>query len=505
MDAARAALSPHSRVRAAVRILPIGLATVLLSGHVGTNDVTFAGEAGPYRVRVSVRLPGVIPGLADINIRVADDDVQQVLVTALRRINNVGEAPPPDVASPVRGAAGLHAAQLWLMTRGPHRVIVTVEGARGSGTIDIPITATATRRLAMTGRLQMGLAAGGLFLIAGLLTIVGAAVRESVLEPGASPGTRERARARLAIGATIVLLGVFLFGGWTWIRAEAALFSRRIDRPWSAVASLTRAGGTARLDVAITDSLWIMRDDPAWLGRNNRSRRADLIADHGKLMHMFMVREPDLDAFAHVHPETRDGNTFSVALPPLPHGRYRVYADVAHEDGSARTLVTRVEVPATLESLRRSDDSPPPADRDDAWWDTAADENGDGFTMRWINREEALVAGTDVELAFEVRAPEGGPATLEPYMGMGGHLMLNRDDGEVFIHAHPAGMITMPAPSVSAADGADANAMDGMVHAVPSGVIQFPIVAPRAGRYRIWVQVRVGGRVLTRAFDAEIR
>ena len=32
--------------------------------HVGSPDTFFTGKAGPYPVRVTVRLPGVIPGLA---------------------------------------------------------------------------------------------------------------------------------------------------------------------------------------------------------------------------------------------------------------------------------------------------------------------------------------------------------------------------------------------------------------------------------------------------------
>ena len=39
--------------------------------HVGSPDTFFTGKAGPYDVRVSVRLPGVIPGRAQVAVRVA--------------------------------------------------------------------------------------------------------------------------------------------------------------------------------------------------------------------------------------------------------------------------------------------------------------------------------------------------------------------------------------------------------------------------------------------------
>ncbi len=482
--------------RGFLRFAGPGLALLLLSAHVGTNDVTMVGDAGPYRVRVSIRLPGVIPGLADINVRVEEDDVR-VLVTALRTIGGVGSAPPPDLATRVPGSPGLHTAQLWFMTRGPHDVIVTVEGGKGSGRLEIPVTATATQRLAMSRGLQLGLAAGGIFLILGLLTIVRVAARESVLEPGQSPGPRETRRSRVAMGVTAVVLAALLFGGWAWIRAEADLFNRRMDRPWAAAATVAPVADGLALELAITDSIWLMRDDPGWLARNNRARRADLIADHGKLMHMFVVGEPTPDAFGHVHPETRDGNTFTVMLPALDPGRYRIYADLSHEDGSARTLIASFEAPVAAPAAPAPDMTRSARDPDDAWW-RATDEDDAGIRIRWLNRDEPLVAGTDVELAFEVAGPNAEPVALQPYMGMAGHLMLQREDGEVFIHAHPAGMIPMPGR------GTMAPAMATMDHGPVSNTVRFPIVAPRAGRYRIWVQVRVGDRVTTRAFDTDI-
>ena len=47
----------------------VALALVSMA-HVGSPDTFFTGTAGPYPVRVTVRLPGVIPGLAQIAVRV---------------------------------------------------------------------------------------------------------------------------------------------------------------------------------------------------------------------------------------------------------------------------------------------------------------------------------------------------------------------------------------------------------------------------------------------------
>ena len=41
--------------------------------HIGSNDVFFEGTAGKYPVRVNVKMPGVIPGRAEISVRVTDD------------------------------------------------------------------------------------------------------------------------------------------------------------------------------------------------------------------------------------------------------------------------------------------------------------------------------------------------------------------------------------------------------------------------------------------------
>src|SRR5438477_1463500 len=184
----------------------VGIALVA-SAHVGSPDTYFEGAAGAYPVRVIVRNPGVVPGLAQITVRLlAPRAIQRVLVLPVYWDPRTAAPPPPDVAAPVPGDSTLYSAALWLMSAGSYSVRVTVEGDAGTGTALVPVMAVATRRLALAQPFGIALLGLGALLFAGAVTIIGAAVRESGLEPGAEPDRRRTRRARVAMaGATLVL------------------------------------------------------------------------------------------------------------------------------------------------------------------------------------------------------------------------------------------------------------------------------------------------------------
>src|SRR5690348_8943648 len=125
-----------------------GLASLaaVCTAHVGSPDVWFEGNAGPYHIVVYVRLPGVIPGIADVNVQVPDDRPEQV--TALVNLYDAtGGLPPPDVARPVAGSDGWYGTRLWIMAPGSNSVTVSVKGAKGTGTALVPVAAVPNRRL----------------------------------------------------------------------------------------------------------------------------------------------------------------------------------------------------------------------------------------------------------------------------------------------------------------------------------------------------------------------
>jgi len=450
-----------------------------------------------------VRLPGVIPGLAQISVRipaVTAAHVTRVTAQAIQWNVGVDGAPPADVAVRVPGDAELFATDLWFMSPTSYRVHVVVEGRDGTGTAVVPVMAIATAQREMPRGLGVALAALGLFLAVGFLTIVGAAVRESVVPPGEAPDPERRRRAGIVMAGWAVMLALAVYGGRAWWNAEALAYGESVlFRPFDSRAAVDESGGRRTLTLTIDDRRWPPRG-------NAQTRYNALMPDHGKLMHMFLVREPGLNAFAHVHPVPRQGTTtFDLVLPPLPSGRYRVFGDIVHESGYTQTLVGSAQLP---------DPSGPTwigtPDPDDSWFaGDAVPESASatfrapgGTSITWERGPDRLVAGQERLLVFVARDSKGGPAALEPYMGMLGHVAVVRGEGDVFAHLHPSGSVSMAALQKFTALRDPHTAHQPALAATQIAV---PYAFPKAGRYRMWVQMKRAGQIVTGAFEIEVR
>ena len=112
------------------------LAIILLLGlawgaraHVGSPNVFFEGQAGPYPIRVILRPPAVLPGLAQVDVRVAG--AAKVFLQAALWEAGRDAAPAPVSAEAVAGESSLFHAALWLGQGGSYSVHVAVEGRAG--------------------------------------------------------------------------------------------------------------------------------------------------------------------------------------------------------------------------------------------------------------------------------------------------------------------------------------------------------------------------------------
>jgi len=465
--------------------------------------------AGPYPVRVIVRTPGVIPGLAQISVRITGESVPTLItVRPLHWEAGLEGAPPPDTARAVSGETGLYSAELWLMTTGSYSIHVSVAGDAGEGTVFVPLNAVAETRREMGRAMAIGLLGAALFLFVGAMTVFGTAVRESVLPPGEEPDRKQRLRGAVATAAGGAVLALIMWGAWSWWGAVDTAYRAGMYRPLATTSVLETGAAGPVLTLRI--------DDPTWMGRE----WTPLMPDHGKLMHMFLVGDEPLGAFAHLHPESADSTSFAVPFPPLPPGTYRIYADIVHESGFSQTLVDTVEVTATVSAeVETASLEAPGRDPDDSWaalppWGQASGERfalPSGRTLVWESgREPGLDA--EITLAFRVAEADGTPSALEPYMGMLSHAAVTRDDGSVFIHMHPAGSISLAAQERfrraegGAGSNAGSNTPAGGMPAMSDAtdVVSFPFVFPAPGAYRIFVQVKIDGVVETGVFDLEV-
>jgi hypothetical protein len=505
-------------VRRAALAASLATAALGLSGHVGTNDAFYDGPAGPYGVRVAVRMPGVIPGQAQITVRVTQGEARRVLVQVAQWSVGREGSPSPDAAQPVDGAPNVFAAPLWLMTGGAYTVNVTVEGAQGTGAVSVPVNAVATARLRLNAGLGWMLVVLGGALIAGLLSLVAAALRESVVPPDEVPDAKRTRTGRIGAAVAAGIVALALVGGNTWWNAVDGGYQRNLDHPLATRGELLapqtpNSSPSLRSGSGQAATLRIVLADSAFFG----GRTTPIMPDHGKLMHAFVVAEPSHDLLLHLHPTRVDSATFESTLPDLPPGRYTVFSDVVHESGFARTLITRLVVPARGQTLVVPAGGA--SDGDDAWFVGRADgpnaHLGDGYTLR-RDMDTVLTAGAEQTLRFTVLDSAGKVAELKPYMGMAAHAMVLRADDGVFVHLHPMGTISLAAQArmlrreagdTTLHGAAQPDSMSAMHDADVTfpGTLAFPFAFPKPGKYRVWVQAKPGKGVRTAVFDVNVK
>ncbi len=508
-----------------------------VSAHVGTSQVVFEGTAGGYPLRVMISPPGVVPAQVPIAVRVLRGTPTRVTVRAAQWNVGTKGAPPAEAAALVPGDPGVWSHDLWIMTASTYAVYVAVDGPAGNGSLVVPLQTSATRTLGMTSGMTYILMVLGTLLVAGLLTIVGAALREGTLPAGEQPSVRRRRTARLATAGTASALALALLGGSKWWAAEERDYKRRMLKPIGMSASVKAVDSHRVLTIALTDSAWL------------ENRMAPLMPDHGKLMHLFLIRADDESVLAHLHPLRVHADSFVVSLPPMRDGRYLLFGDLLFQNGAQRTLVDTIDVPvapvvAGEASVRLATGIAQP-DADDAWRAVTAVPlgtvaplaSGGSITLRTDDTASTLRAGRDLRLVVTVLDANGSTSVLEPYMGMSGHAMVLRRDAGVFMHLHPMGTASMTAQAqlmrrergdtamldsaaiAAAMQSAEAHAMPAMalgktdgsadhgamaMDNTTAGLLSFPFAFPTVGAYRVFVQVKRNGIVETTAFDVTV-
>jgi hypothetical protein len=196
--------------------------------------------------------------------------------------------------------------------------------------------------------------------------------------------------------------------------------------------------------------------DPA---TNLTVKRFEIV--HEKLMHLFLVSE-NLEFFAHQHPVLQDDGSFRLNVR-LPYGgMYRMLADF-YPSGAVPQLA--------IETLFVSGGPEPKSISPSISSSKAANLTA---SLR-MDPEESIV-GLETKLFYTLDPIEG----LEPYLGVWAHMLVASSDLIDLLHVHP-------------------------FLKDQSSTIQFNVIFPRSGIYRIWTQFQRKGIVDTTVFTVPVK
>ena len=495
------------RVLASLFFAALLLFAIPAHAHVGSPDVYAEGMAGPYKLSIVVRPPVVIPGVADIEVRAQTPGIERITVTPVPLTGEAAKHPPvPDEMNRPSHDGQFYTAHLWIMATDSWQIRFSLNGSQGSGVLSIPFPAAATTTRKMQFGLGALLAVLGVLLVLGMIGIVGAAAREAKLPPGEALTPQGRRRGYIAMSVTFVVLVAAVLLGNAWWKSEAAVYSGHVYKPLEMNAAV---GQGNVLDLKLRDPGWI-----------KQRKLDDFIPDHNHLMHLYMIRWPQMDVVFHLHPEQVATGEFQLPLPSVPAGNYRLYADVVHAVGFPETVVGDIALPQVSGRPLAGDDAEGQSTTVGGPLPDSPSSAGeqrfklaDGYTMVW-KKPASLAPKTPVDFQFELLDPQGrSPEDMALYMGMLGHAAFVKTDGTVFAHIHPSGTVAMAAfmmanpNAMHGAPSADMKEMPGMnmsQDALPN-TVSFPYGFPTPGRYRIFVQMKHGNTVETGVFDVDVK
>jgi len=203
--------------------------------------------------------------------------------------------------------------------------------------------------------------------------------------------------------------------------------------------------------------------DPGGHRDNSRAvRRFEIV--HEKLMHLFLVSE-NLEYFLHDHPVPRKDGGFQLKVK-LPYGgMYRLLADF-YPAGSVPQLAVGTLFVAGDSEPARSDWSSAPS---------LAPARSANLTAALRLEPEQPLAGLETKLFFILEPSDG----LEKYLGAWGHMLTASADLIDLLHSHP--------------------------FLITGSVIQFNVIFPREGLYRVWTQFQRRGVVNTVVFTIPVK
>lgn len=202
-------------------------------------------------------------------------------------------------------------------------------------------------------------------------------------------------------------------------------------------------------------------------------------------VHLIMVRK-DLAAIVHRHPPVKPSGRFTDTVVFPKGGPYRVVVDVYPQQTTPQPNFQ------LFDSLRVKG-----AYKPQALPPFAATQTVDGYTFK-LHGKPKLRAIQASFLDFTVTSPDGKPATFTPWYGALAHAIFFRQGSLDYFHTHVC------APGASGCTSILGGAKVTGSSSTP-GKLAVGVLVPVAGTWRLFLQTRVGGQIVTVPYTLQVR
>ncbi|MBM3762004.1 MAG: hypothetical protein FJW36_17370 [Acidobacteria bacterium] len=192
---------------------------------------------------------------------------------------------------------------------------------------------------------------------------------------------------------------------------------------------------------------------------------------HERVFHLFLISE-DLNHFAHEHPEVVEPGVFEIDWVFPVGGLWRILTDFYPVNATPQLIARSLLLPGG--TLRPAKLKP----------DTNEVKQGANMSVSLKLGPQEPVAGEKTLLYYRVEPRE----SFEPFLGAMGHMLVASADLIDLVHTHPF-------------------LVDGGLASPPTEakLVQFNVIFPRPGVYRVWAQFQRGGQVSTIPFNVPVR
>ena len=192
---------------------------------------------------------------------------------------------------------------------------------------------------------------------------------------------------------------------------------------------------------------------------------------HERVLHLFLISE-DLQHFAHEHPEAVGPGVFEIDWTFVRGGMWRVLLDFYPTHATPQLISRTILLGGS--ALRVPE----------LHSDSGQLRKGANIEVSLRMDPEIPLAGEKTLLQYRIVPRE----EFEPFLGAMGHMLVASADLIDLMHTHPF-------------------LVDGGLAAPPADAkqVQFNVIFPRPGMYRVWAQFQRAGVVNTIPFNVEVK